>query len=135
MRGALLRRRPAYAILASIGLVLTATAASAQALHGRWALQQGACDGEAFTRRETPLLVERLAVRWFNADCTVVSSYRVKDVWYLQGRCAVESRISTIPLMLDLQGDRLRVGWDREPVIEMERCRSSPWGELLPTRP
>ncbi len=47
-----------------------------------------------------------MAVRWFNADCAVVSSYRVKDIWYLQGRCTVEGKTATIPLMLDLRGDR-----------------------------
>jgi len=25
--------------------------------------------------------------------------------------------------MLDLRGDRLVIGWNREPVIEMQRCR------------
>ena len=65
-----------------------------------------------------------MSVRWFNADCAVVGSYRVKDIWYLQGRCTVEGKTATIPLMLDLRGDRLVVGWNREPVIEMQRCRA-----------
>jgi hypothetical protein len=47
----------------------------------------------------------------------------VKDVWYLQGRCTVEGKTSTIPLMLDLRGDRLVVGWNREPLTEMQRCQ------------
>ena len=64
-----------------------------------------------------------MSVRWFNADCAVVSSYRVKDVWYFQGRCTVEGKTATIPIMLDLRGDRLLVGWNREPVTEMQRCR------------
>jgi hypothetical protein len=54
-----------------------------------------------------------------------VSSYRVKDIWYLQGRCSVEGRTSTIPIMLDLRGDSLRVGWNRESVIEMQRCQAN----------
>jgi hypothetical protein len=104
-------------------MVLVVSAAAAQTIGGRWALGPHACDGEAFERSETPLLVEKMSVRWFNTDCTVVSSYRVKDVWYLQGRCNVEGRTSTIPIMLDLRGDNLRVGWNREPVIEMQRCQ------------
>jgi hypothetical protein len=107
---------------ACLTMVLIGNGAAAQTLSGRWALAPFACDGEAFTRLETPLLVERLSVRWFNADCTVVSSYRVKDVWYLQGQCYVEGKTSTIPIMLDLRGDRLLVGWNREPVREMQRC-------------
>jgi hypothetical protein len=97
--------------------------ALAQTLGGRWALGPNACDGEAFERMETPLLVEPTSVRWFNANCTVVSSYRVKDTRYLQGRCNVEGKTSTIPIMLDWRGDRLRVGWNKEPVIEMQRCQ------------
>jgi hypothetical protein len=104
-------------------VVLVAGEATAQTLGGRWALAPYACDGEAFTRMETPLLVEPMLVRWFNANCTVVSSYRVKDIWYLQGRCNVEGQTSTIPIMLDLRGDSLRVGWNREPIMEMQRCQ------------
>jgi hypothetical protein len=106
-----------------LAMAVVASAAAAQTIGGRWALGPNACDGEAFTRMETPLLVERTSVRWFNADCAVVSSYRVKDAWFLQGRCSVEGRTSTIPIMLDLRGDNLRVGWNREPVIEMQRCQ------------
>jgi hypothetical protein len=101
---------------------LVANEAMAQATVGRWARAPYACDGELFTRMDTPVIVERMSVRWFNADCQVVSSYRVKDVWFLQGRCTVEGKTSTIPLMLDLRGDRLVVGWNREPVVEMQRC-------------
>lgn len=104
-------------------VVLAVGAAAAQGPAGRWALGEHACDGEAFTRMDTPLIVEPLALRWFNADCAVVSSYRLKEVWYLQGRCRVEGKVGTIPIMLDLRGERLRVGWNREPVIEMLRCQ------------
>jgi hypothetical protein len=108
---------------ACLVMILIGNAAAAQTLGGRWARGEYACDGELFTRADTPLIVERLSVRWFNADCTVVSSYRVKDIWYLQGRCTVEGKTSTIPLMLDLRGDQLVVGWNREPLTEMQRCR------------
>lgn len=108
---------------ASLALVLIASTAAAQTTGGRWALGPHACDGEQHARPDTPLIVETMAVRWFNADCAVVSSYRVKDVWYLQGRCTAEGRTDTIPIMLDLRGDRLLVGWNREPVTEMRRCR------------
>ncbi len=105
-----------------MALVLFASTAAAQTAGGRWALGPHACDGELHSRPDTPLIVETVAVRWFNADCAVVSSYRVKDVWYLQGRCTAEGRTATIPIMLDLRGDRLLVGWNREPVTEMRRC-------------
>jgi hypothetical protein len=104
-------------------VLISSTVAAQQSPGGRWALGPHACDGEAHTRPDTPLIVEPMSVRWFNADCAVVGSYRVKDIWYLQGRCTVEGKAATIPLMLDLRGDRLVIGWNREPVIEMQRCR------------
>ena len=107
---------------ACLVMVLIGSTAAAQSPGGRWARAPYACDGELFTRADTPLMVEPMSVRWFNADCTVVSSYRVKDIWYLQGRCTVEGKTATIPIMLDWRGDRLVVGWNREPVTEMQRC-------------
>jgi hypothetical protein len=104
-------------------MLFVAGTAAAQTSGGRWALHPFACDGEAHTRADTPLIVEPMALRWFNADCTIVSSYRVKDVWYLQGRCTAEGKTATIPIMLDLRGEVLRIGWNRDPVIEMQRCR------------
>ena len=114
-------RRDHCAIL--LCLLLSVTTASAQLLDGRWALAPFACDGEAFTKPQTPLLVEAMSVRWFNANCTIVSSYKVNQTLYLQGRCNVEGRNETIPIMLEPRGDRLRVGWNRDPIQEMQRCR------------
>ena len=108
---------------ACLVMVLIGGTAAAQSPSGRWARAPYACDGDLFTRMDTPLMVEPMSVRWFNADCTIVSSYRVKDVWFYQGQCRVEGKTSTIPLMLDLRGDKLVVGWNREPVVEMQRCR------------
>jgi hypothetical protein len=117
-------------------LLFVGTAAHAQSPNGRWALTPFACDGEAFTRAETPLLVEALSVRWFNANCTAASNYKVNQTLYLQGRCNIEGRTETIPIMLEPRGDRLRVGWNREPVQEMQRCKS-PWkpGSVPDSRP
>jgi hypothetical protein len=106
----------------ALALLLSAGVANAQSLNGRWALAPSWCDGEAFTRAETPLLVEALSVRWFNANCTIASSYKVNQTLYLQGRCNIEGRTESIPIMLESRGARLRVGWNREPVQEMGRC-------------
>jgi hypothetical protein len=103
-------------------LVLLAAVSAVEARDGRWALSRDACDGEAHTRRETPLISEGLAVRWFASDCTVVSSYKVGQASFLQARCVTEGVARTIPIMLELRGERLRVGWAKEPVVEMERC-------------
>jgi uncharacterized protein (DUF1778 family) len=116
-------RRRATSIIVVLCTLLSAGIANAQLLDGRWALARFACDGEAFTRHETPLLVEPRSVRWFNANCTIASSYKVNQTTYLQGRCNVEGRAETVPIMLEPRGDRLRVGWNREPIVEMLRCR------------
>jgi len=110
----------------ALALTLVAGSAAAQAPGSRWALNPNACDGEAFTREQTPLILEPMAVRWFNADCAIVSSYRLKDTYYLQGQCRVDGKVSTIPIMLDVRGDRMRVGWNREPIREMQRCQWPP---------
>jgi hypothetical protein len=106
-------------------LMVFAGAAVAQT-GSRWALDPDSCDGEADTRPRTPLIVEAMSVRWFNADCKVVSSYKVKDTWFLQGQCMVEGRTGTIPIMLEPSGNHLRVGWNREPIQEMQRCQWPP---------
>lgn len=98
--------------------------AVAEPAEGRWALGPFACDGEAFTWLQTPLIVGALSVRWFDSNCTIVSNYKVNQTLYLQGNCNVEGRMATIPIMLEwLRGDRLRVGWNKEPIQEMQRCR------------
>ena len=106
----------------ALALLLSAGVANAQSLSGRWALAPSSCDCEAFTRAETPLLVDTLSVRWFNANGSIASSYKVNQTLYLQGRCNTEGRSETIPIMLEPRGARLRVSWNREPVQEMGRC-------------
>jgi hypothetical protein len=107
----------------AVAMAMLLVAAPALAEEVRWAFEQYACDGEAFNRRETPLIVEGMSVRWFDTDCTIVSSYKVAQAWYLQARCRSQGKTSTIPIMLDPQGERLRVGWNREPIVEMQKCR------------
>jgi hypothetical protein len=109
------------------GLLSLGTAV-AQSVDGRWAMSPFACDGEAATRAATPLLVETRSVRWFDTNCTIATSYKVNQTLYLQGRCNVEGRAETISIMLERRGDRLRVGWNREPVLEMQRCIAVHYG-------
>jgi len=103
----------------SLLLAAMATAAGEEA---RFAFSPYACDGEAFTRRETPLIIEGMSVRWYDTDCRVVSSYKVAQAWYLQAQCTAHGKTATIPIMLEMSGDRLRVGWNREPIEEMQLC-------------
>lgn len=98
---------------------------SAQSIDGRWAAGQYACDADGATRLEAPLLVAGLVLGWFSSICTVVSSYKVKEAHFLQARCWTEGRVSEIPVMLEPRGDTLRVGWGKEPIVELQRCRWS----------
>ena len=121
-----MRRVPKLLRTGLTAAVMAATwahAAVAQAVQTRWAFTSAACSGEALTRDETPLLVQGLSIRWFNADCQVVSSYRVKDTLFLQAQCISEGKSATIPVMLEPRDQTLRVGWNREPVREMQLCR------------
>jgi hypothetical protein len=95
--------------------------------NGRWALVPEACDGERFTRPETPLLVDFMTLRWFSFNCEVVSSYKVRQTRFLQAKCNSEGRVTEIPVMLEARGERLRVGWNREPIREMQRCQGFGW--------
>ena len=92
---------------------------------GRWA--RGAATpatASCSPRADTPLIVEPMSVRWFNADCTVVSSYRVKDIWYLQGRCTVRRQDRHHP---DHAGSGAATVWwsagTGSRSTEMQRCR------------
>jgi hypothetical protein len=116
-------KSPLKQVTASALLAIAASASATEVVDGRWALAPYACDGELFTRPETPLLVQKLSIRWFSFDCTVVSSYKLNETLFLQARCRSEGRVSEIPVMLEPRGDKLRVGWNREPIQEMQRCR------------
>jgi hypothetical protein len=109
-------------VLAGLLLSANVSAAAAQAPEQRWALSSAACTGELFTRREAPLILVPHAIRWFDFDCSVVSSYKVGQALFLQGQCTAGGRASTIPIMLEPKGDRLRVGWNREAIVDMRLC-------------
>ncbi len=111
-------------------LACAAMPASAQGGEERWALSSAACSGELCTRPETPLLFDLMSLRWFNLSCKVVSSYKVGQARHLQGQCTGDGRTATIPIMLELRGERLRVGWNREAIVEMQRCRWTPAARL-----
>jgi hypothetical protein len=114
-------RRIAAAVLLAASIA-DVTLAQTELSNGRWALAPYACDGELFTRPDTPLLVTNMTLRWFSFNCEVVSSYLVRQTRFLQAKCNSEGKVTEIPVMLEPRGDRLRVGWNRERIQEMVRC-------------
>jgi hypothetical protein len=116
-------RQSIWRLIAAAALLTCAlNAAVAQSVDGRWAVGRYACDGEGATRLEAPLLVAGLVLGWFTSICTVVSSYKVKEAHFLQARCWTEGKVGEIPVMLEPRGERLRVGWGKEPIVELQRC-------------
>ena len=113
---------PWHAGVLALGLGL-GLASAALAAESRWAFAPFACDGEQSKRDETPLIFTDSEIRWFDLSCEVVSRYKVKESLFLQARCTTAGKAATIPIMLEPNGTRLRVGWNREPVREMQRCR------------
>ncbi len=118
-----MQRRSRLGALLLLGATIVFVAPAARAAETRWALAPYACDGEQSIRDETPLIFSDNEIRWFDLSCEVVSSYKVKDALFLQARCTGGGKAATIPIMLEPNGVRLRVGWNREPVREMQRCR------------
>jgi hypothetical protein len=112
-------------LLAAVLIALTSANAFAQAVQTRWAFSSAACSGEAFTRDETPLIVHGMSIRWFDVDCKVVSSYKLKEALFLQAQCVRAGKSTTIPVMLEPREQVLRVGWNRDPIREMQFCRWS----------
>lgn len=111
------------AMLAAMLGVAFSSPVMASAAETRWALAPYACDGELLTRDDTPLIFDDGEIRWFDLACQIVSSYKVKEAHFLQAQCKASGKSSTIPIMLEPNGAKLRVGWNREPVREMQRCR------------
>lgn len=112
----------ALALQAPLTLLVLFSATGANAEDVRWGADPAACSGELDTRNETPLIFDGDELRWFNFSCRVVSSYKVKDAFFLQAECMAEGKRSTIPIMLERHGDRLRVGWNREAIRDMRLC-------------
>jgi hypothetical protein len=110
-------------IVMALAVASSTSPLSAQSIDGRWAAGPYACDAEGATRAEAPLLIAGLVLGWFTSICTVVSSYKVKDAHFLQARCWTEGKVAEIPVMLEPRGERLRVGWGKEPIVELQRCR------------
>jgi hypothetical protein len=105
-----------------IGFVLVATSApAAEPWIGRWSVDQETCNGTSASAI-WPLLVTEQALRWPTALCTVSTSYRVGNAWYVSGRCWGEGVVSTIPIRFQMRGDRLAFDWGRARTEELRRC-------------
>ena len=110
------------ALALATGVLLAATEASAaEPWIGRWAVDALTCKGTS-DNPIWPLHVTEQALKWPAALCTVHTSYKVGNVWYVSGRCWGEGVVSMIPMRLQMRGDRLVFDWGRARAEELRRC-------------
>jgi hypothetical protein len=107
-------------VLAGCVTLLLTVASAAGPFDGRWAADPQACEtGNAGTGL---LVVETLSLRWREATCAVRSSYRVGDALHMAARCWVDGATASLPITLQLRGERLMLNWAGAPAQELRRC-------------
>src|SRR5262245_7814827 len=105
----------------TIGFVLATTSAhAADPWIGRWAVDEQSCRGTQ--NGIWPVLITERALQWPAALCTVNTSYRVGNAWYVSGRCWGEGVVSMIPMRLQMRGERLAFDWGLARTEELRRC-------------
>ena len=103
------------AALLAVGVL---PAAAEEAFVGRWAAKPEVCATHGGDTAQTSALVATgTSLWWFDGYCRIGKMYKAKAV-YIQAHCMGKG---DVPVMLDAQGDRLRVTWDRK-TEELRRC-------------
>jgi hypothetical protein len=106
-----------------VAMLLSGPALAAAPFDGRWAADPAGCAGEARLSGPATLTVSGLSLTWPEGACTVGTSYLLRDVWHVSARCWGEGPfISTVPIRLQVQGDRLTLQWGRARPEELRRC-------------
>jgi hypothetical protein len=108
---------------AGVAAMLAATGApalAADAVTGRWAADQAACEGGFFA--PSPLVVTSYAVRWQGDTCRIGRMYKAGETTYIQALCWAASGERSIPVSLRPHAGRLSVVWDRATRGELQRC-------------
>ena len=106
----------AAAVLPSL---VTSSALATEAFVGRWAVKPEVCSvrgGE--TSATSALVATDNSLWWFDGYCSIGKMYKAKAV-YVQAHCGSKGDVS---VTLDVQGDRMKVTWNRVKTEEMRRC-------------
>jgi len=107
-----------------VGVLLFASAASAaEPWHGRWGMTPEACKIDGDTSETAPLFANAKSVRWFVAHCQIRSATKIATGVRIKASCANEGHKVTIPIVLEPQGDVMRVTWEGGRVPDMRRCQ------------
>jgi hypothetical protein len=101
-------------------LLLGPAASAAAPFDGRWAADARACTDEGALA--APVTVTVRSLSWPGAFCTVGTSYQVRDAVHISARCWGEGMVSSVPIKLQMRGDRLVLDWGRARPEEMRRC-------------
>jgi hypothetical protein len=97
----------------------TSPAPAAEAFVGRWAVKPEVCAVRGGETPETAALVATdKSLWWFDGYCSIGKMYKAKAV-YVQAHCWSKG---DVPVTLDVQGDRMKVTWNRAKTEEMRRC-------------
>jgi hypothetical protein len=97
----------------------TPGALASEAFVGRWAVKPEVC---AVRGGETPVTAALVATAtslwWFDGYCSIGKMYKTKAV-YVQAHCGPKG---DVPVTLDVQGDRMKVSWNRAKTEVLQRC-------------
>jgi len=103
----------------AIGAAMVPCARAEEAFVGRWAVTPEICAARGGDTAATSALVATdTSLWWFDGYCRIGKMYKTKAL-YVQAHCAK----GDVSVTLDVQGDRLRVAWDRGKAEELTRCR------------
>jgi hypothetical protein len=92
---------------------------AAEAFVGRWAVKAEVCGVRGGDTPQTSALVATdTSLWWFDGYCRIGKMYKAKAV-YVQAHCDGKG---DVPVTLDVQGDRMKVSWNRAKPEEMRRC-------------
>jgi len=90
---------------------------------GRWAVDQDACAGFAFSVERMPLVVTDYAVRWRGDSCRIARMYKTGRDVHIQALCWGESGERSVPVSLTPHAGKLQLRWDRAAVsADLKRC-------------
>ena len=103
----------------ALSVLATSPAPAAEAFVGRWAVKPEVC---AVRGGETPVTAALVATAtslwWFDGYCSIGKMYKTKAV-YVQAHCGPKG---DVPVTLDVQGDRMKVSWNRAKTEVLQRC-------------
>ena len=102
----------------AIGAVAVSSASATEAFVGRWAPKPELCSTHGGdTAANAALVATDTSLWWFEGYCRIGKMYKAKAV-YVQAHCGGND----VAVMLDAQGNRMRVTWGKAKTEELQRC-------------